>query len=132
MSVMKLFSKLARMWLTRTTKPFTFHNDYDEHLRFLECSNLGLYVHIPFCKKICNFCPYCKTAYQEDLANAYLDALLKEIELVGERELGQTGEKKQVTSLYFGGGTPALMAERLEEIIAALQKYFVITEGICV
>ena len=130
MSVMKLLSKLARMWLTRTPKPFTFHNDYDEHLRFLECSNLGLYVHIPFCKKICNFCPYCKTAYQEDLANAYLDALLKEIELVGERELGQTGEKKQVTSLYFGGGTPALMAERLGEIIAALQKYFVITEGI--
>ena len=80
---MKLLSKLARMWLTRTTKRFEFKNEYDEKLNFLECDNLGLYVHIPFCKKICNFCPYCKTAYKEDTCEKYLDALLEEIHLVG-------------------------------------------------
>ena len=128
--MLKPLSKLARMWLTRTTKRFSFTNEYDEKLNYLECDNLGLYVHIPFCKKICSFCPYCKTAYQEEKANAYVDALLKEIRLVGERGKRETGEKKQATSLYFGGGTPALLAPRLKEIIMALEEYFVITEGV--
>ena len=56
---MKLITSLTRMWLTRTIKPFTFKNEYDQTLPFEECENLGLYVHIPFCKSICNFCPYC-------------------------------------------------------------------------
>ena len=43
---------------------------------------------------------------------------------------GQYSEKKQVTSLYFGGGTPALAADRLQEIIDTLREYFDITEGI--
>ena len=128
--MMKLFSKLARMWLTRTTKRFEFKNDYDEKLNFADCDNLGLYVHIPFCKKLCNFCPYCKTVYQEDVCEQYLQALLKEIRLVGESEKAKTGEKKQVTSLYFGGGTPALVAPRFKEIISTLEEYFVITEGV--
>ena len=128
--MMKPFSKLVRMWLTRTTKRFTFTNDYDEKLNFLECDNLGLYVHIPFCKKICNFCPYCKTAYQEEKAEKYIAALLKEIRMVGERGKAETGEKKRTTSLYFGGGTPALLAHKLKEIIDALKEYFVITEGV--
>ena len=42
----------------------------------------------------------------------------------------QYPDKKEVTSLYFGGGTPALAVERLAEIISTLQEYFIITEGI--
>ena len=128
--MMKFLSKLARMWLTRTTKRFTFTNDYDEKLNFFECDNLGLYVHIPFCKKICNFCPYCKTAFEEQKAEKYVTALLKEIRMVGERGKAETGGKKRTTSLYFGGGTPALLAHRLKEIISVLEEYFVITEGV--
>ena len=51
---MGVITKLARMWLTRTTKPFLFKNEYDEKLSFVELDNLGLYVHIPFCRSICN------------------------------------------------------------------------------
>ena len=43
---------------------------------------------------------------------------------------GQYPEKKRVTSLYFGGGTPALVADRLKEIIDTCKEYFEITEGI--
>lgn len=114
------------MWLTRTVKPFTFKNEYDQALPYMECDNLGLYVHIPFCKSICNFCPYCKVRYSEELCNQYIDALIKEIHMVG----GQNEEKKTVTSLYFGGGTPALAADRIKEIIDALEEHFIITEGI--
>ena len=114
------------MWLTRTVKPFTFKNEYDQALPYMECDNLGLYVHIPFCKSICNFCPYCKVRYSEELCNQYIDALIKEIHMVGSQNEG----KKTVTSLYFGGGTPALAANRIKEIIDALEEHFIITEGI--
>lgn len=123
---MSIITNLTRTWLTRTAKPFTFTNEYDQTLAFEECENLGLYVHIPFCKRLCAFCPYCKVRYSKEICDAYIDALLNEIQIVGS----QCKEKKPVTSLYFGGGTPALAADRIGEIISALQKYFIITEGI--
>lgn len=123
---MSFITSLTRMWLTRTVKPFTFKNEYDRILPFMECENLGLYVHIPFCKSICDFCPYCKVRYSADLCDKYIDALIKEIHIVG----GQNTEKKTVTSLYFGGGTPALAATRIKEIVDALNEHFIITDGI--
>lgn len=123
---MKLITTLTRMWLTRTLKPFKFTNEYDNNLSFDQCENLGIYVHIPFCVKLCAFCPYCKEIYSEDKANKYIDYLIKEIHMVGS----QIDEKKKVTSLYFGGGTPALVTSRLEEIISAIEEHFIISEGI--
>ena len=123
---MSFITNLTRMWLTRTTKPFTFKNEYDQILPFAECENLGLYVHIPFCKSICNFCPYCKVRYSAELCDRFIDSLIQEIHLVGS----QNAERKNVTSLYFGGGTPALAAHRIKEIVDALNDHFIITEGI--
>ena len=123
---MSFITSLTRMWLTRTTKPFTFKNEYDQILPFAECENLGLYVHIPFCKSICNFCPYCKVRYSAELCDRYIDALIKEIHIVGSQHTG----RKKVTSLYFGGGTPALAANRIKDIVDALNDHFIITEGI--
>ena len=123
---MSIIASLTRMWLTRSVKPFTFKNEHDERLPFADCENLGLYVHLPFCKGICNFCPYCKVVYSKERCDRYIDSLLKEIHLVGNQHPG----KKKVTSLYFGGGTPALAADRIGEIIAALNEHFIITEGI--
>ena len=123
---MSIITSLTRMWLTRSVQPFTFKNEYDQQLPFAECENMGLYVHIPFCKSICNFCPYCKVRYDEELCNTYIDSLIQEIHLVGSQQKGQ----KKVTSLYFGGGTPALAANRIKEIIDALKEHFIITEGV--
>ncbi len=120
---MPFMTTLTRMWLTRSTKPFRFENDYDQHLPYEDCGQLGLYVHIPFCRSLCDFCPYCKVVWDQALCNRYIDALIREIHLVG-------GEKRTVTSLYFGGGTPALAADRIGEIVAALSEHFLITEGI--
>lgn len=114
------------MWLTRTVQPFTFKNEYDQILPFAECENLGLYVHIPFCKSICDFCPYCKVLYSAETCDRYIDSLIQEIHLVGS----QHTELKKVTSLYFGGGTPAFAANRIKEIVDALNEHFIITEGI--
>ena len=123
---MSIVTNLTRMWLTRSVKPFVFKNEYDEQLPYSDCDSLGLYVHIPFCKSICSFCPYCKVRYSKELCDRYIDALIQEIHTVGR----QYSCKKETTSLYFGGGTPALAADRLKEIIDALQEHFIITEGI--
>ena len=123
---MSIITDLTRMWLTRSRKPFTFTNEYDTFLPYADCDGLGLYVHIPFCRKICTFCPYCKTVYDVEKCDRYIDALLEEIRMVG----AQYPEKKRVTSLYFGGGTPALAADRIQEIVDTIQEYFIITEGI--
>ena len=123
---MSIITTLTRMWLTRSAKPFAFKNEYDQVLPYQDCDNLGLYVHIPFCKSICNFCPYCKVRYSRELCDRYIDSLLQEIHAVGSQKTG----KKETTSLYFGGGTPALAADRLKEVIDAIEEHFIITEGI--
>lgn len=123
---MSAITYLTRTWLTHSFQPFLFTNEYDRQLSYEACENLGLYIHIPFCESICDFCPYCKRMYSEALCDRYLDALLQEIHMVG----CQMRDKKTVTSLYFGGGTPALIAARIGEIIAAVKEHFMITEGI--
>lgn len=121
-----MLAAAARMWLTRSVKPFRFEGTFDPCLPFESCEDLGLYVHIPFCKSICSFCPYCKVLYREEDCNRYLNALIREIHLVGSRHSG----RKRVTSLYFGGGTPALAAGRIQEILDAVNAHFLITDGI--
>ncbi len=123
---MSMITTATRMWLTRSTKPFVFTNEYDKELKYDSEQNMGLYIHIPFCKQICTFCPYCKELYDDIKCNAYIDALIQEIHMVGKMQT----EKKKVTSLYFGGGTPALAVDRIQEIIDAIKLYFDITEGI--
>ena len=122
-------ASIARIWLTRSLRPFVFRNEYDQVLSYENADQLGLYVHIPFCRTICNFCPYCKTVFREDIAAAYVQALLQEIEMVGSSRSRQQS-RKRVTSLYFGGGSPALLADSIGDIIAALKRHFDITEGI--
>jgi hypothetical protein len=123
---MSLITDLTRMYLTHSTKPFIFTKDFDKVLPYDNGSEFGLYVHIPFCKSICNFCPYCKVIYDEETAKGYIDALIKEIHLVGRQWNG----RRKATSLYFGGGTPALLVDRITDIISALREHFIITDGI--
>lgn len=123
---MSILTTATRMWLTRSTKPFLFTNEYSNHLPYEDVENLGLYIHIPFCAEICDFCPYCKVEYDKKACDEYVDALIAEIGYVGRQYQG----KKKVTGLYFGGGTPALAVERIGEVIAAVEEHFEITEGI--
>lgn len=74
---------------------------------------LGLYLHLPFCRKICPYCPYNKTLYQAPLADAYAEAVIREIDLYAPVVGGRT-----ITSFYIGGGTPTVMLDHaLDRII---------------
>lgn len=121
-----IITSLARMWLTRSIRPFEFTNQNDKKIDFINTDSLGLYIHIPFCSSICSFCPYCKELYNTDKCNKYVDALIQEINIVGKTMKAP----KKITSVYFGGGTPALIVDRLEEILSIVRRYFIIDDGI--
>ena len=72
--------------------------------KFQDISEFGLYLHIPFCKQICPYCPYNKEIYQSEAAEMYTSAIKKEIDFYS----GLLGDKP-VTSFYIGGGTPTTM-----------------------
>ena len=81
------------MIVTRSFKPFVFRHSSQNELNFADEKELGLYVHIPFCRSLCSFCPYCKVVYDKNTAKRYKVALLKDIEMVGSK----LKEKKEVT-----------------------------------
>ncbi|MBN1641386.1 MAG: radical SAM protein [Anaerolineae bacterium] len=81
---------------------------------FRDVDELGLYLHIPFCRQICPYCPYNKEIYDPAVAQRYAHAVLQEIDayapLIGDRP---------VTSFYIGGGTPTTMLyDGLDQILA--------------
>ncbi len=68
---------------------------------------LGLYIHIPFCEKICDYCDFFTIQGPSRLHGEYLDLLSREISAFSERHPGALA---QVESLYLGGGTPSLLS----------------------
>jgi len=79
----------------------------------------ALYVHIPFCRNLCPYCPYNKISHEPALAARYHQALLAEIQRAGN----QYG-KLNISSLYFGGGTPTLMLAELGDVMNAVREQF--------
>jgi putative oxygen-independent coproporphyrinogen III oxidase len=71
---------------------------------------LGLYLHIPFCAAICNYCNFNRFLLDEDLKRRYVDALAREIEQAGARARERGGgDRAAADTIYFGGGTPSLL-----------------------
>ncbi|MCX7795817.1 MAG: radical SAM protein [bacterium] len=80
---------------------------------------IGVYVHIPFCRSLCPFCPYYKVLYREEIVERFKSALLKEIEIISSKY-----RDKGIDSVYFGGGTPALIIDHLPKITSRLRDNF--------
>ena len=71
----------------------------------------GLYIHFPFCVKKCNYCAFLSFNADESVRRDYANALMHEIELAGRRFSGQ------ISTVYFGGGTPSIMDVSLMSLI---------------
>lgn len=80
---------------------------------------VSVYVHIPFCRSLCPFCPYTKTTYEASLAAGYSHAL----EVEARRVLANL-DGKRIFSVYFGGGTPLTLLESVESVLGLLREYF--------
>src|SRR5206468_2872943 len=80
---------------------------------------LGLYVHIPFCSAICNYCNFNRGLFDAALKARYVDALVVEIGRAIEAD---------ADTIYFGGGTPSLLdPAEIERIIQACERSFRLT-----
>jgi oxygen-independent coproporphyrinogen-3 oxidase len=62
---------------------------------------LGLYIHVPFCSSICNYCNFNRGLLEGGLKDRYLAAL--------EREIVRSGTGEKADTIFFGGGTPSLL-----------------------
>lgn len=86
--------------------------------------NIGLYIHIPFCRQKCLYCDFPSWAGQEDQMQRYVDALTKEI-----RNRSREYSDRTVVSVFFGGGTPTTLSiPMLEQLMQALFENWNIAE----
>lgn len=81
---------------------------------------LGLYIHIPFCVKKCDYCDFLSAPATEEMKGRYVDALITEI-----KSCSSYYSDYEVQTLFFGGGTPScLEAVQIEKIMKALRENF--------
>jgi len=80
-----------------------------------------LYLHIPFCEKLCPYCSFNRIVFDESLCRDYYHALRLELLLYKKRGYDFQG-------VYVGGGTPTVLIDELEETLALSRKSFGIRE----
>ncbi len=89
-------------------------------------SGYSLYIGIPFCPTTCLYCSFASNPYYKELADAYLEALFKEMEYSS-----QIFKDRKLSSVYIGGGTPtALDAWQLSKLLEALHRYFPVDKSV--
>ena len=75
----------------------------------------SLYIHIPFCNKICDYCDFTKLQYFRNFASKYLEALKEEL---------NSYQIKDLKTIYVGGGTPTALEDDLfEELLVIIDQY---------
>ena len=76
-----------------------------------------LYLHVPFCEKLCPYCSFNRFLFDESVCRSYFQALKKEIQLYRERGYDFGG-------IYVGGGTPTVMIEELADTLRIAKDCF--------
>ena len=83
---------------------------------------LGLYLHIPFCTSICNYCNFNRGLLDAELKRRYVGAL--------ETEIRRAAEAVSVDTIFFGGGTPSLLApDEVACLVDACRSSFAVASG---
>lgn len=94
----------------------------------MEDGSIGVYVHVPFCERICPYCDFAVVAARTLPAareQGYVDALLRELELRAPACERADGGVRPLASLYFGGGTPSLLTPAsIARLVAAVTARF--------
>lgn len=74
--------------------------------KVIKMKEIGIYIHIPFCKKKCDYCDFISYCNQENLVEAYIEAVKKEI-IENLKNMAY-----DVKTIYIGGGTPSSIASK--------------------
>lgn len=84
---------------------------------------LGIYIHIPFCKQKCFYCDFCSFANKNEMQEKYVEAVINEIKNIIHKE------KYTVTTIYFGGGTPSILNPKyIKNILQEIESSFKILD----
>ena len=76
----------------------------------------SVYIHIPFCHKICSYCDFAKLYYKKEWVDNYLNAL--------EKEINQKYKNEKIKTIYIGGGTPSsLNLDQLKKLFNIINKF---------
>jgi oxygen-independent coproporphyrinogen-3 oxidase len=95
--------------------------------RLLETASL--YLHIPFCHTRCYYCDFNTYAGILPLREAYVKALLTEIELAGNAVLYEDGTPRRSRTIFFGGGTPSLLrVDQIARLLDACRAAFAVDQ----
>jgi oxygen-independent coproporphyrinogen-3 oxidase len=82
---------------------------------------LGLYLHIPFCRHICNYCNFNRGLFDPDLKTRYVRAI--------ETEIRRTADGGAADTIFFGGGTPSLLEpEDVQCLVDACRSAFAMSD----
>lgn len=85
---------------------------------------IGLYIHIPFCEKKCNYCNFLTFVNNDEQIEKYIKYLIKEINLY-------KGDNIHLDTIYVGGGTPSYLDEKyMIQIVDAIKKVFVLEDNL--
>ena len=79
----------------------------------------GLYIHVPFCLKKCNYCDFYSLSASPDLMERYVSALICQL-----KEKAEIYRDYTIDTVYIGGGTPTSLGKLLIKIVTAVYKYF--------
>ena len=84
---------------------------------------LGIYIHIPFCKQKCFYCDFCSFANKNEMQEKYVETVINEIKNITHKE------KYTVTTIYFGGGTPSILNPKyIKNILQEIESSFKILD----
>src|SRR2546423_142006 len=87
-------------------------------------SPLGLYLHIPFCRQRCDFCSFYLEIHRENRAETFVRSLKHEIGLSARQHVTTNCP---IQSVYFGGGTPTVLAAtQLTAILAEIRTHLIL------
>ena len=105
-----------------TNYPFFKYWKKDSNDKLHTPDPINIYIHIPFCKQICDFCFYMKELVKSTAqVDQYIDSLCKEMELASEIHGLKT---RKVASVYIGGGTPSILNQKqYNKLMESLYKH---------
>ena len=118
---------LSERMLTGIVKGMTMHHlalsPTDE--KFVPSAEPGrkymLYLHVPFCERLCPFCSFNRYPFKEEIARPYFASMRKEMLML--KDLGYDFE-----SIYVGGGTPTILIDELCETLDLAREHFSVRE----
>ena len=86
---------------------------------------VGLYIHIPFCVKKCNYCDFFSVQAEASIMDLFTEELINNLQKWSLRI-----KDRCIDTIYFGGGTPSILGtERINKILFALLRLFNVTEN---